>query len=144
MAVKTTKEREEELKDSSPKIKTKETKIKAKDKFIMYLPQITGKGEYNLLLNYKGKKEKIKSKNGVVLVNKDDVEKYKSCGFKMMESKIEKFHTYYSPEYSDKSFNLVLDDGTKLAVDKGICTPKNKYQESQLIKNHFRIYKLKK
>jgi len=145
MPVKTTKEREEELKDSSPKIKLKESeKDEGEKKIKMYLPQITVKGKYTLILNYKGKKEEIQSKNGIVEVSKNEIDKYKSCGFKRGESKPKNFYWYYCSEYSNKSFNLILDDGTKISIDKGLAYPKNKYQESQLIKNHFKIYKLKK
>lgn len=149
MPVKTKKEREEEFTSSSPKIKIKEDtkedkKEDKKDKVKMYLPQITNKGDYNLIIKYKGKKEKIRSKNGVIAVAKEEVEKYESCGFKPIEQRVNKFHTYYCEEYADNSFDLPLDDGTKLKVEKGIAIPKNKYEENQLLKNHFKIYKLKK
>lgn len=150
MAVKTKKERAEEFKHSSPELKKDTVKedVKAKkakkEKIKMYLPQITQKGEYTLILNYKNKKEKIKSKNGIVEIGKEEIEKYKSCGFKMLADKKEDLGQYYCADYLDKSFNLELDDGTKIKVSKGIAEPKTKYEKDQLIKRYFSLYKLKK
>lgn len=147
MSVKTRKERDEEFKNSSPELKKEIIKedVKAKkEKIKMYLPQATQKGEYTFILDYKNKKEKIKSKNGIVEIDKEEIEKYKSCGFKMFEDKKEDLGQYYCSDYLGKSFNLILDDGTKIKVSNGVAEPNTKYEKDQLIKRYFSLYKLKK
>lgn len=143
MSVKTYKDAEE--KKASSANNKKEKAKEAKKTVKLYLPQITHNGLYNCIIEYNGKQEKIKITDGIIEVdNKKDLEKYLSLGFKKVVEKIEDFGIYFCDEYINNSFNLELDDNSKIKVDNGKAEPFSQYQVDQLIKRHFKLYKYNK
>jgi len=143
MAVKTHKEAEEHKNASAPLTSDKKQEVKKEPgKIKLYLPQITHKGDYHCVFTYNGKEEKVTLKDGILEVSsKEDLKKFATLGFRKLADKKSDFGVYYCDEYSNKSFNLVLDDYTTILVDNGKAFPSTKYQVDQLIKRYFKLYK---
>jgi hypothetical protein len=138
MKVSTYKQKKGEGLKSSPVSEKKKTQKKKKPTTKMYLPQCPTESDIHCIIEYKGKKEKVKLTKGIIEVEtKEEVDKLLFCGFALVTEKKKKYGKYFSDEFKNDSFALLLDDLTKIPLKKGFCTPKNDYQIHQLKKRNF-------
>ena len=144
MSVRTYKQRKR--RETSPAV-SENNNIKEEiknNKIKLCLPQLAGKkGVFNCKISWNGEYEEITVEDGLIEVEKNDLEKFTLNGFKEFSPGWDMINRqYYCPEYLGKTFELTLDDETKIHIEKGVAKPVNQYHVAQLKKRHFALYKI--